>query len=742
MFKPWSALVACVALSSVILGACSSPDSGGGSSQPSAGGSGVAGGAGASGASSAGNAGSLGQAGNAGEPSAPVIPFDPLTPAASVTKVKNLLTGLAPTQAEIDSVTADPGALGGLVDAWLQLPAYSEKMEIFFADAFQQSQASQTAFKSVIDDGTFTPEDPLLLNFRQSFAKTMTQLVKEGRPFSEAATTTRYMMTTAMMTYYSYADASMLTDATAQNGGDMHNRFFDKDKNWSWTVTAKTKIPLSESGNPNSSNYLKFYADLPNMYGEYDGQTKDVAAYCAKLDPVVMTGSSGFAQGSNLASWLYSFLRGENFWFFDPPGKPNNTWCQAGGGTTDSHNVTHPAALTAADYKDWRMVTINRASDAAPETLFFDVEGNRKSNTLNLFTQRVGYFTTPSFFAQYPTNLSNQARATINQTMIVGLGSAIDVPNSVTLADAPGLDPEHMDNPACVACHRSLDPMKRFFRANYTLNYSMQLDPKQTAIPGTFLFGGVTDHGSTMYDLGKQIGNHPKFKIAWTQKLCAWANSGTCLADDPELVRIAGVFASTGYDWNKLVKELFTSPLVTYSAPTQTTQTIGAPVAIARRAQLCATLSNRLGLPDACGLQTLQAGSCATDCPPKSQTVASISANLPSDGYSRGAVGALYVNNPDPFYRSSVEQICALLAEQVVDPTSGTALFSSSNTATAVADIAHRLMGLDKTRDTQAIAVLTEHYDAATASGKSPTVALKSTFILACLSPWVVSVGQ
>src|SRR5450755_3713276 len=74
-----------------------------------------------------------------GIPSAPVIPFDPLTVPASVTKVKNLLTGLAPTQAEVDAVTADPTSLSGLVTTWMKLPQYGPKMELFFADAFQQS---------------------------------------------------------------------------------------------------------------------------------------------------------------------------------------------------------------------------------------------------------------------------------------------------------------------------------------------------------------------------------------------------------------------------------------------------------------------------------------------------------------------------------------------------------------------------------------------------------------------------
>jgi hypothetical protein len=448
-----------------------------------------------------------------------------------------------------------------------------------------------------------------------------------------------------------------------------------------------------------------------------------------------MTGQSSFGLGSQLAAWLYSYLRGENWWFVDPPydKASMNTWCQAGGGTTDSHNVSHAAALTDADYQDWRMVTINPVSASAKETLFFDIAGLRAESSLNLYEQRVGYFTTPSFFSQYPTNLSNQARATINQTMIIGLGQAFDGRDAITVQDAPGLAPEHAAAAQCFQCHWSLDPMRRFFRSNFTLNYSTQMDPAETAIPGTFLFDDAVDHGPTMYDLGKQIAIHPKFQIAWTQKLCAWANSSPCLATDPELTRIAGAFASSNYNWNTLVHELFTSPLVTYTAGTQT---------IARRAQLCATLSNRLGLPDVCGLQTLQAGSCATDCPPRGTTVPSISTNLPSDAYSRGAVSALYVNDPDPFYRSSVEQICALLADKVVDSTGSAALFVSSDSTQAIADIAHNLMGLDASRDAPPIGILTDHYNAVTSAGKTPTVALKSTFTLACISPWVVSVGQ
>jgi hypothetical protein len=689
----------------------------------------------------------------AGDSSAPLVPgdaaallpFDPLPVASYVTKIKTLLTGVAPTQAEIDAVSANAAALGTYVDAWMNLPAYQTKMELFFGDAFQQSLANQTSFKTVIDDGTFTPNDGLLLNFRQSFAKTMTALVAEGQPFTSAATTTRFMMTTAMMTYYAYADTSMLTDATASGGGDMVNRFYNADPNWSWSVTQQS-IPLADSGNPASPNYLKFSCPtLASIYLLTDGQSAATAAHCSAIDPVVVNASTSFGLGSNIATWLYSFLRGENFWYFDKPqSEPNATWCQAGGGTTDSHNVTHPAAISDADYGDWRMVTVQQVSAAAPQTRFFDIVGNRATSTLTLYEQRVGYFTTPSFFSQYPTNISNQARGVTNQTLIIGLGQSFDGSDPITTRTAPGLDPVHAGDPACFGCHWNLDPMARFFRSNFTLNFSTQQDPAQTSVMGTFLFDNVVAPGVTMSDLGNQIAAHPNFKTAWTQKLCQWANSNGCLLTDPELQRVAGVFANSNYNWGTLVHELFTSPLVTYASPTITAQTNGTPVTVARRVQLCATLGNRLGLGDVCGLGALQAGSCSTNCPPAGG-VPPIAAQLPSDGYSRGQVSALYVNDPDPFFRSSVEQICALVADMVVDAANapvGTTQYSSADPPTAIAAIAHGLMGLDSSRDTPAISVLNDHFNAAEGTGKTPTIALKSTFVLACLSPWVVSVGQ
>lgn len=658
----------------------------------------------------------------------PVEPFDPLPVAAQVSKVKSVLTGLAPTSAEVDSVTQDPKALGTLIDGWLKTPEYRTKIQLFFDDAFQRSQAHAADFRSAIDDGRNSPNDQLFLNMKQMFGRTVTQLISEGRPFSEAATTQRYMMTTALMTYYAYADSSMMSDA----GGSI-NRFLSADPKWSFTVTSKgPAIPLAESGNPASPNYLKFYEPALATLFKHQGQPQSEIDYCSKLDTMTFTATNSFALGGASAGWLLGLLSGGNFWYVSYPANSNKIVCYGTGG---------PNHFQSSDYSDWRMVSVSQINDMAKQSRFFDLAGNRKSNALNLFTPRVGYFTTPSFFSQYPTNISNQARGIANQTLIVGLGQAVDGTDPITVRNAVGLDPAHASDAPCFQCHWTLDPLRHFFRSSYTYSYSQQLDAKESSVPGTLLFDNVVGTGHTIYDLGKEIASHPRFKLAWAQKLCSWANSAQCGFDDPELVRIAQLFADSKYDFNTLVRELFTSPLVTYAASTKTTKESGAPVAIARRAQLCSTLGNRLGLGDVCGLQALQGADCSGNCA-KAGSIPAVAAMMPSDGYSRGAVSALFVNDPDPFYRSALEQVCAVVADQVVDTTTTPALFSSKDPKAAVADIVHRLLGLTPGNDEEPIAILNEHYDGAIAAKSTPTMALESTFTAACLSPWVISVGQ
>ena len=52
------------------------------------------------------------------------LPFASDPPNVYVAKVKNVLVGLPPTDAEVQAVTNDPTQLGTLVDGWMALPQY------------------------------------------------------------------------------------------------------------------------------------------------------------------------------------------------------------------------------------------------------------------------------------------------------------------------------------------------------------------------------------------------------------------------------------------------------------------------------------------------------------------------------------------------------------------------------------------------------------------------------------------
>jgi len=253
------------------------------------------------------------------------------------------------------------------------------------------------------------------------------------------------------------------------------------------------------------------------------------------------------------------------------------------------------------------------------------------------------------------------------------------------------------------------------------------------------------------------------------------------------------------------VQALFSSPLVTDLQ--QTADPVGQPFPIARQAHLCATLSNRLGSTDICGLYTLppdvktphccalsganpfnatcvdthtdedsveldcqkvadsvgdqvlyeRSGDCSTPgdvtstCPPSSPPSANLSvvspvvrtvaASWPSDQYSRGNQTPALVSAPSLLVRGGMEAMCVDLAQRLVDR-NPSSMFQSTDPTTAIHNLVSRLMGLTSDRAAGPQAILQEHFTSAMEMGASARDALESTFALACLSPYVVGVGQ
>ncbi len=647
----------------------------------------------------------------AGAPASP--PFQGATAAIYVAKVKNILVGLPPTDGEVQAVQADPTQLGALIDAWMALPQYDQKMLRFFQLAFQQTQVTSVDFADQVFprqldiNGTTSPL--LVQNAQESFARTVLALNAQGRPLTDAMSTQQLMMTTAMKELYALLDVWQVDDA-----GKVTDRFHTSNPALQITVeAAQGPIAMADTLSSASPNYMHWY--------DPDVATADATTPGCTQDPIVYAAN---------AMALHYILLGA----LDGYKAADGTACPPFGGTAKA------SQLTPSDFSDWAMVTIRPPNAGESSTPFYDLPSLRTATELVLTVPRVGFFSTPAFFANWQTNVSNQMRVTMHQTLIVATGSSIDGSDDTNPPGTPGIDPMHDSPGACLNCHKVLDPTRSIFSSLWSWNYHSQADATWSTQPGVFAFRGVVQPVSNLVDFGKALASHPLVASGWVQKLCYYVNSAPCDSIDPEFTRLVGLFQSSGYAWNALVKALLTSPIVTNTASTQTLETNGEVVAVARRDHLCAALNARLGFTDVCGLDALGKKAMATAIP-------EIVSGLPSDAYGRGSVAPVLPNQPTLFFRAGVENICEAVAVQVVDATTaqaGVKQWSSTQPDAAIADFVGTVMGLASSdpRFSASQALLKAHFAAATqTAGITATQALRSTFVVACLAPSAVSIG-
>lgn len=642
--------------------------------------------------------------GNPQTPAGP--PFEPFAPEAYTAKVKNLLTGQALTDAEIQAVQADPNKLAELIDTWLSTPEAEAKLLAFFQQAFQQTQITIASFSDQLPTGfgfSAATQNLFVKSMRESFARTALQLMKEGRPWTEVITSNRYMLNAPLMAYIAFVDTWNFNDRGQRTNRLAPTTAFNASFGSSVAATS-----YADSVNPASPNYLKFKTT----------NTTNTGGNGCMADPYVPTGSTAL-------SLIYDYMHG----------RLRN--CNPAG----ANGIT--SQFTQADWDNWKMVTIRTPTGSEQPTVFFDIDKLRSGNTVIVTTPRVGYMTTPAFFANWPTNPSNQHRVTINQTMIVALNKSFDdtINNNIPSIDTDTDPVDHVKpGTICFSCHLSLDPMRQLFRQTYSFYGSQQTDAAQKSLAGAFAFDDTLIMGLNggINDLASNLAQHTRLPTAWTQKLCYYANSTPCLEDDPEFQRVATAFKDSNFNFRTLVRELFSSPLVTLAAPTKTFTETEAPVTIQRQEHFCSAISSRLGITDACALNT------TGTLTPLQTTLSSLSLSIPAASYSRGAESPVVSRDPNLFFRASIENICRRLADEVVDKTPGTPRYSSTMPQPAIDDMVKTVMGvpLADARYSAARSILVEHFDAASKTASiTARDALKSTFVLACTSPTSVSSG-
>jgi hypothetical protein len=641
--------------------------------------------------------------------------FTALGAASVLRKVKGVLTGLAPTDTELAAGTTK-AALQTQIDRWMQTPQFQDKLMLFFANSFQQNAFAVADFQfqlrsrpGALDVPSFGDNAyPLLMkNLQESFARTAIDFVQQGRPMSELLTTDSFMMTTALKSLYMQIEASY---DTTSNPNVMKYKF-----------DYSRRPALADSLNPASPDYMVFGYEAPST----------VTASRTFNDNC--PGKNLVAQFPGNVSLFHLLLGGVDRDATNNGVGLTNTGC--------FERAIKPY-FTPSDLSDWQMVQVVPGTAIKP----WDLPALRASGaTLPSAAPRIGFFTTPAFLATWNTNDSNSHRVTANQALLAALGqgftsAAQNIPLPPNTAAVDGV--HAVNSSECFACHKSLDPMRQFF-ANW---YQDSDKPKGGSGAGpqpSFGFGDVTGNGRTLLDLGnylkqvsdRQVASSPvnRYALALTQRLCFFANSTRCDETDPEMRRVAVAFQSGGYVFKSLVRDLFSSPLVTAASSTQTAQTSGVTISIARRDQLCQALSNRLQASDICQL--------GLPVPARPSKIATLSNALPFDTFSRGAEDPVTASDANVFYRATAEALCEAIAAQVVDGTQN--LFSSANVNTSTEDLASKVMALPPTdpQHAAAVTILKAHNTAALKQGASASNAMRSTFTAACLSPSALGLG-
>jgi len=693
--------------------------------------------------------------------------MEPVSTRAALRKVKGLLTGLAPTEAEAVQVEGAPDpkqALKDLIDVWTSPdhpefhPYFQDKFITFFTNTFEQTGFAPTEdFKGqLLEYGGFDLNPlyiygddafpKLVQNLQDSFARTAFYIMEQGQPFTDVLTTRTYMMTTALMSLYIQIENP--NDAPLGPGA------FGSNKPWNW------QIDMTGVG----SGGLNTDADRAAVPHPIEGAVKDLIF---DDQPPVMASSSFGNFGGTCAPEIknepgYAILFQRLFGFTPRTPVAANIQC-----------IEHMSLpyYTANDLSDWRPVTITDGKNA-PE--MYDLPALRTTNQMGLDLPRVSFFTTPAFMATFATNDSNKHRVTANQTLLVALGQALTSENDITPVSTVGLEPDHSpdSNPECYGCHKILDPMKQFWESYYdftdrndfpTFRFgSTSVQPNRTN-GGTLSFGNVNEAGKTLGELGallakvsdtsedpaapaldQSLKTLNRFAVAMAQKLCYYADSAACTESDPEFRRIVKAFEDANFDYKTLIRELLSSDLVTGLGPTYTYTRRNVVVSVARKDQFCQSLSNRLKMPDVCGLHVAfpysNGFSQSNSTYGTAKTMSRLAGAMPADGFSRGSEVPVALADPTLFYRAASELICESVAPTVVDSTSGP--FKSTDIDGSIDTMVQTIMGYASgdAHYASAVQILKDHYTEAL-SGHNAAQALQSTFSLACQSPTSVSFG-
>jgi hypothetical protein len=636
-----------------------------------------------------------------GESGEPEVPFSPLPPEAALSRVKNFLTGLPPTDEERAAYLADPSALPSLIDGWMATPEYEARLLDLLRQLMQQSAdtTNLAEFFDINQNKMDAMEDRsgkrLVASIDDSFAYTALDIVQQHQPFTQILTTRTFQLNVPLMVMLAYNDQRPRDDINKTTSSWLQQAYPGLELE----VVSGTSIPVGQSLNPDNANFMRW-----SLQAAPTGNCVEDLA-----DPF-----TGGAVLTNAFTLMFQVA-------------PGNVGC------SDPQTVFTD--------EDWalRTITIREPMPGEASTEFWDIATLRNTDELVIATDRVGFFTTIGFSAKWTTNDSNEHRVNANQTLIVGLGRTFDPGNAFIPADGAFIDAEHATpGTTCYACHKDLDPMRDFLRQSYSYAGTSRVDDEDNeTIPPTAYFsldGSEPVAGNGVYDLADAMAVHPRFALAWAEKLCVIVNAGACDPNDPELARIADVFVQSDHDFAVLLRELLSSPIVTFQERTTTWDQYGSTVPIVVQDDFCRRLGARLGIADICNL----AGQLDAENGVRT-TMRALADGIPPVSYGRSSVYPFVASSPDVFFVASVERMCQTIAENWLGNAEDM-LWTPAEREELLDVLVADVMGVPPSdpRAADLRGILADHWDeaiAAQAEGSDDAkaaTALRSTFMVAC----------
>ena len=475
------------------------------------------------------------------------IASETVAPSMYVAKVKNVLVGLPPTDAEVKAVEADPTQLKALIDD-VDGSCRSTRRRCC---ASSSSRSSRRRSRSSISPTRRYPRPAR----HQRLDHAAPRAERRGELRAHGARARRR----GAAAHRGDDDAALHDDARAHGALRVPRRVAGRRRRQGHRplqagATRSFRSPSSAAPGRSRSPRRSTRRARTTCTGTTPTSRPpgDARAGCARIPS-----STRPQRRSTLHYLLYGSL----------DGRKNPTT----GGTqlpTSRRHARRRRSSPATDFTDWKMVTM-RPPEGRRERrrTFYDLATLRTATELVLERPaRRASSRTPAFFANWQTNTSNQMRVTMNQTLIVATGAPVDGTDTDDADSTPRARRGARDAPACFACHQTLDPTRSILAATLLVELPQPDRDARSRPAGAVRVPGRHAAGGTIDDLGATLAQPPALRAGLGAEALLLRELAACDADDPEFQRIVGVFQSSGYSWNALVSELLSSPITTNAA--------------------------------------------------------------------------------------------------------------------------------------------------------------------------------